>query len=175
MADPISANNMAASLPLADVHLPPAPGFWPLAWGWWLCILIALAGLFFLIFKLKQHLQQQEARKEALLHLKKMNNPSQFNEINLLLRQTAMTYYPREQVAGLTGQHWLAFLDSQLKEQHRGFIALSDNWQQGLFSPQGLEQLAFSNCYQQAERWLKKAHFPARGTFKPASQEVSNV
>ena len=175
MADPITANNVAAPLPLADIHLPPVPGYWPLAWGWWLCILIVLVGFVFFMVKFRQHKQQQQARKEALIHLKDLHNPAKFSEINLLLRQTAMSYYPRQHVASLTGQHWLAFLDSQLADKHRGFVALSENWQQGLFSPQGLEQYAFNNCYQQAAVWLKKAQFPTKGQHSPANQEASNV
>lgn len=175
MADQMTPNDIAASLPLADVHLPPIPGFWPLSWEWWLCIVAAVVGLFFLVFKLRQHLKQQKARKEALQQLKRLNNPVRLNEINLLLRQTAMTYYSRQQVASLTGKQWLSFLDNQLAEKHRGFVALSDDWQQGLFSARELEQYAFNECYQQATLWLKKAQLPAYGQHQPSAAEASDV
>ncbi|MGF1689002.1 DUF4381 domain-containing protein, partial [Photobacterium japonica] len=37
-------------LPLADIHLPEAPGFWPLAWGWWGMSVIVLLAVAFLAF-----------------------------------------------------------------------------------------------------------------------------
>ena len=36
-------------IPLRDLHLPEAIGWWPLAPGWWILIAIALVGLGFLI------------------------------------------------------------------------------------------------------------------------------
>lgn len=175
MADPMTPNDIAASLPLADVHLSPAPGIWPLAWGWWLCIAAAVVVLILLALKLRQHLKQQKARKEALRLLKSLNSPEQFSDINLLLRQTAMTYFSRRYVASLTGEQWLLFLDQQLAEKHRGFVALSAEWQHGLFSGKGIEQFAFNQCYQQAKLWLSKARLPADSQHLPAKAEVADV
>ena len=175
MAEPTTAKALAASLPLADVQLQPVPGYWPLAWGWWLCILAILALLTLLIVKLKQHQSRQQARQEAMQQLRQLKNPARFDEVNRLLRQAAMSYYPREQVAGLTGNHWLAFLDSHLAEKHRGFVALSDSWQQGLFSAEGIEKAQFDKCYQQAKLWLKKARLPAKAPLYPDSAEVKSV
>ena len=175
MADQMTPNDIAASLPLADIHLSPVPGFWPLSWGWWLCIAAAVITLLVLIVKVRQHLIQQKARKEALRLLKNLNKPEQFNEINLLLRQTAMTYFSRQHVASLTGEQWLSFLDHQLAEKHRGFVALSSDWQQGLFSSHGVEQSAFNQCYQQAKLWLTKARLPANGQHQPVATEAADV
>lgn len=175
MADQMTPNNIAASLPLADVHLSTVPGFWPLSWGWWLCIAAAVITLLVLIVKTRQHLIQQNARKEALRLLKSLNKPEQLNEINLLLRQTAMTYFSRQHVASLTGEQWLSFLDHQLAEKHRGFVALSGDWQQGLFSSRVVEQHAFNTCYQQAKLWLAKARLPANGQHLPVVTEADDV
>ncbi|WP_299022319.1 DUF4381 domain-containing protein [uncultured Photobacterium sp.] len=161
MANPITATDLAASLPLADVHLPNIPGYWPLTWGWWLCIAAILIVISVAFFLIRKHLMKQRARKEALQQLKHFNNPEQLGNINLLLRQTAMSYYPRQQVASLTGEQWLSFLDQHLSNKHQGFISLSSYWQRGLFSPQGLELNEFRKCYKQAAIWLKKAQFPS--------------
>ena len=175
MTEPATINALAASLPLADIHLQPAPGYWPPGWGWWLCLLATFAVLAYGITKLRQHRNRQLARREAMQQLRQLNSPARFNEINLLLRQAAMSYYPRRHVAGLTGGDWLAFLDSHLAEKHSGFVALSDSWQQGLFSPRGLEQPVFDKCYRQAALWLKKARLPAREKLNPGTKEVNNA
>ena len=147
------------SLPLADIHLPAAPGLWPLAWGWWVCLVIAVIAVVFLGRLCWRHRQQNRARREALLQLQRLTQPNQFGELNQLLRQMAMTYRSRQQVAGLTGEHWLSFLDAQLPMKHTGFMALSDEWQQGLFSPTPLSEKQYTACLQQATVWIKKAQF----------------
>ena len=40
---------MSATLPLRDVHLPAAPGWWPPAPGWWLLVASILAALLLLV------------------------------------------------------------------------------------------------------------------------------
>lgn len=174
MANSASAQDFAASLPLADIHLPAEPGYWPLAWGWWACILAVLLTVAVLVYLVSQHRIKQRARKEALRQLKHLDDPAQFGNINLLLRQTAMSYYPRKNVAGLTGDQWLSFLDSHLAEKHRGFVSISEEWQRGIFSPQGLEPSAFSQCYKQASIWLKRAKLPASQEIRQQNSHHTN-
>ncbi|MEJ2764742.1 DUF4381 domain-containing protein [Photobacterium sp. MCCC 1A19761] len=170
MTEQPAVNDLPSPLPLADIHLPDAPGLWPLAWGWWVCLFIGLClligGLWMCIRYIRQIKQQQSARKEALRRLPGFNQPDALNAINLLLRQTAMSYYPRQQVASLTGAQWLAFLDTHLTPSEQGFAALSEQWSYGIFSKQPLEPQDFQRCYQQAERWLRNARLPA-----PQSQQ----
>ena len=71
----------------------------------------------------------------------------------------AMTYRPRQHVAGLTGEKWLVFLDAQLPMKETGFVTLSSEWQQGLFSPTPLSEEQFDACLHQAKVWIKKARF----------------
>ncbi|PSW21788.1 DUF4381 domain-containing protein [Photobacterium sanctipauli] len=153
-------------LPLADLHLPEAPGVWPLAWGWWAVIILGLVIAAFVLVRIRKANAANKARKEALNQLKQLKQAGSFNQLNLLLRQVAMSYYPRQDVAGLTGTQWLAFLDSSLPAPQRGFEALAKQWQQGLFSNQALSESDFNACYKQAELWMKKAKF---------NQEVSDV
>ncbi|MGF1702181.1 DUF4381 domain-containing protein [Photobacterium makurazakiensis] len=155
-----------AILPLAELHLPEAPNLWPLAWGWWVIILIFLVVMAYSIYKVMMVRKQNQARKEALVLLKSLRSIDRFNDINLLLRQVAISYYPRHDVAGLTGSQWLGFLDSRLPESKRGFVMLSQQWQQGLFSSHALTESDFDACYKQAVLWVKKANF---------SQGASNV
>ncbi|KHD07972.1 hypothetical protein PN36_32500 [Candidatus Thiomargarita nelsonii] len=112
---------MQQQLPLRDIHLPESISFlWPLAPGWWL--LLALL-LFLILVSIWLHrLRKRNAAKRiALRKLKKLEKadaPKKLvQEISTLLRRFYITKYPRKEVASLTGEDWLAFLDNQLGEQ----------------------------------------------------------
>lgn len=166
------AETTMPALPLADIHLPETPGVWPLAWGWWLAIVLTLIAVAYLAMVIFKRRRQNVARREALNRLAVLKSPDDFNQLNLLLRQVAMSYHSRAEVAGLTGQPWLSFLDQHLEERDRGFISLSEVWQQGLFSPAPLEKEQFAMCYQQAKKWIRKANFHCMPN---VSKESGNV
>ena len=153
------------TLPLADIHLQAIPGIWPLAWGWWLCILLTIGAVFVVARQLKQYRAAQQARKEALQQLKALRQTERLSDINDLLRQAALSYFPRQQVAALTGESWLVFLDQQLPAKHRGFQDHSALWQQGLFSPQGISRDDFKQCERLASVWLTKALPPKKTAY----------
>ncbi len=162
------ANLASTPLPLMDIHLQSPPSAWPLAWGWWLIIFsicITLALLIYYCFKLHQKKKALNEAKQTLANL------TTLSEINTLLKRAALSYFPREQIASLTGAAWLSFLDAQLPKKHQGFIALSDWWQQGLFSLNGLSDKEFQTCKAQATIWLKEALPPKNRK----SKEITHV
>lgn len=111
-------------IPLRDLHLPEAIGWWPLAPGWWFVIALLLVGFGFLL----RHYLRAHARGAARRHaLRKLNeitaefethrNAVAFSSsLSELLRRTMLAYAPRGQVAGLTGDEWLAWLDRDLDQ-----------------------------------------------------------
>ncbi len=108
-------------LPLRDIHLPEAIAWWPPALGWWLlALLIPLTGFF--CYRLYKHLRRKTAIKTAkkiLLAIKRDKNQSNLQklcELSALLRRVAVSVSPRTDVAGLTGQAWLAYLDRSVKD-----------------------------------------------------------
>lgn len=108
---------------LKDIHLPEPIGIFPLATGWWVVIvttlLVLATGIFFLIKRYKQN----SAKRRALALLKRYETDyhTQQNPIKScalvseLLKRVALVYYPREQVAALSGQHWITFLNQTSK------------------------------------------------------------
>jgi len=114
-------------LPLRDIHLPEAISWWPLAPGWWLLLggIILLIVIFFLIKKIHQRKQLQ---KIALAELKiicnnyeKHNNKKTLAQsLSVLLRRTSISFYPRNNIASLTGEQWLQHLDNTADK--KGFI-----------------------------------------------------
>lgn len=112
MSDPV-----AQSLELRDIHLPPLPEFWPPAPGWWLLaaiIVLLLAWILFLLWR-RARLMRTQRRLLALLdelEATGRHEPRKLAQLSMLLRRIALMHYPRQEVAGLTGESWLHFLDS---------------------------------------------------------------
>jgi hypothetical protein len=111
----------AQELPLRDIHLPEPISWWPPAPGWWLLLgLLVLSGLVvWFIFYLRK---RYALRKAALAELKgicevyqqRKDSHELVKSISVLLRRVCISQFPRADVAALTGEAWLLFLDSNL-------------------------------------------------------------
>ena len=111
-------------IPLRDLHLPEAIGWWPLAPGWWLVIGIALIAIGLLIRIGLRTRARGAARRYALrqldtivLQYNEHKDPIAFGaNLSELLRRAMLAYAPRMDVAGLTGEEWLQWLDQDLAQ-----------------------------------------------------------
>jgi hypothetical protein len=106
------------ALDLRDIHLPGAPPWWPPAPGWWLlaALLLLLLAWGLHVLLRRRRWQQQRARIFGALAalqtgLSRERSPEQLSRINGLLRRLALMRYPRSEVASLSGDAWLRFLD----------------------------------------------------------------
>ena len=109
-------------LPLRDIHLPDPIGWWPPAIGWWLLGLFIIILIVFLVWLFKRLTRKTAVKsaKKLLLTIKQdknIDNDQKLQQISMLLRRTAISIYPRQQVAGLTGMAWLKFLDNDREGQ----------------------------------------------------------
>ncbi|HEC17036.1 MAG TPA: DUF4381 domain-containing protein [Sedimenticola sp.] len=116
----------AQPLPLRDIHLPEPVSWWPPAPGWWglLALILLLAGLLFLGRRLYRRGRLRRAARKALARLQAQYREHKDNrrlaaDLSILLRRIALSQFPREDVAGLTGADWLGFLDQGLAKTHR--------------------------------------------------------
>ena len=106
-------------LPLRDIQIPEAIGWWPLALGWWI-LAAGLPLLMMLCYFCYRRLTRQSALKIAVKNLKALKQCQQLDdrqkivELSTLLRRAAMSIRGRAEVAGLTGKEWLAYLDRSL-------------------------------------------------------------
>lgn len=110
------------ALPLRDLHLPEAIGWWPFAPGWWFLLLLLATGLCWLLLRARRRWQINAARRYAMGELAVLE--SQYLEhrspvrlgqqLSALLRRVMLAYAPRKDVAGLTGERWLRWLDRDL-------------------------------------------------------------
>jgi len=109
-------------IPLRDLHLPETISWWPLAPGWWVLLGLLLIVLGMALQRYLERRARGATRRHALKRLDELlteyeehRNVVSFGaRVSELLRRTMLAYAPREDVAGLTGDDWLAWLDRDL-------------------------------------------------------------
>ncbi|WP_035484672.1 DUF4381 domain-containing protein [Geminicoccus roseus] len=100
---------------LAGLHdivaSPPVP-FWPPAPGWYVVALALAMTLGWACWRTARRWRADAYRRAALAELQSAGGRrDQLTILPELLKRTALAAYPRERVASLSGQAWLAFLD----------------------------------------------------------------
>jgi hypothetical protein len=115
---------------LRDIHLPEAVSWWPPAPGWWglLGLIVLSLAVFYL---LRSWRKRRRLRNSAMLELRQIceafdqhhDDLRLIRELSVLLRRIVISYFPRTDVASLTGDEWLRFLDNCgiLSDKERGF------------------------------------------------------
>ncbi|KHT48168.1 DUF4381 domain-containing protein [Vibrio sinaloensis] len=151
----MSTDTQASPLSLQPLHLPEAPAWFPLAWGWWAVFAAVLLCLLVMWLLLRWNKKRLAPKKTALRLLTQGAKPSEAIE---LVRQAALCYYPREEIAQLTGTTWYEFLDSQLKAPR--FTPNQTQWQQALYSKQPISN--GDELIQDCKDWVEQALPPKR-------------
>jgi hypothetical protein len=107
-----------SQIPLRDIHLPAAVGWWPPAPGWW--ILAGVVVLAAVMAYLRYHRRFREraalkALRGVLAALEGGEEPIYcLQRVSMIVRRFAMSIAARgDVVAGLTGERWLGYLDSR--------------------------------------------------------------
>ncbi|OEE70469.1 DUF4381 domain-containing protein [Vibrio genomosp. F6] len=154
-----STTTQPPTLPLNPALLPDAPSWWPLAWGWWSLMALACFTVLLVVIYLRWRKKKLAPKKAALKIITNQaleHTPSAAIE---LLRQAALSYYPRERIAMLSGEEWYAFLDSQISQPR--FTPNSTVWQQALYQKPSSEtqQSLIEDC----QIWIEQALPPKRG------------
>ena len=90
-----------------DIVAPDPVTWWPLAPGWWVVLLALGLALIWLGSRRYRRWKQNAYRRAALRELQSM--PA--SELPALVKRVCLATFPREQVASLSGEAWLEFLD----------------------------------------------------------------
>ncbi len=149
----------AKQLPLRDIHLPDAIGWWPPALGWW--ALLMLIPLFcWLVYWLYKRITRKTAVKTAKKLLLKLKQDSDLEDIDKLIalsqliRRVAISQSPRAESASLTGEVWLNYLDESVQgtpfSQGDGNILADVHYQKNLPA-----EVDISTTMALCETWLK--------------------
>lgn len=98
--------------------IPPNSISWlPQTAGWrWLAAGLLLLALLY-AWRTARHWYRNRYRREAIKRLQKVSesydSPEFLIDLNRVLKITALVAYSREQVARLSGEHWVKFLNQQ--------------------------------------------------------------
>jgi len=136
---------------LHDFYQPPPPVWTPQTPGWY--VLFALAGL--TIIGLATHFIRRwlanRYRREALRELALLT-PQRFSE---LLKRTALTVWPREKIASLSGPAWIEFLN---KSSHKTLFsnAPADRIEEIAIKPQSISLEDEQALRQVAAVWIRR-------------------
>jgi hypothetical protein len=107
-SDPSSLQN------LNDIVVPPPAPWWPLAPGWYIAGGILALLLLWRAYVYWQASRRNRYRRAALKELsviRTQGDAAAMRRLPLLLKRTALSAWPREEVASLSGPAWHDFLD----------------------------------------------------------------
>lgn len=146
---------------LNDIALPPAIGWWPLAFSWWILLLSVTSILIGIAWYIREQRRRNAYRKQALSQLEQiMHSPQSDSEkiqhINRLLKQVALTAYGRARVAQLQQTQWLQFL-----KHNANYIQQPERLGHAVllgYGPQQEAKQELTLFYQYAKRWIKGHH-----------------
>ncbi|NOH97139.1 DUF4381 domain-containing protein [Vibrio sp. 99-70-13A1] len=147
------------TLDLSPLLLPEAPHWWPLQWGWWSLAASIIISIIITLFIIRRNKKKQASKRAALRLFSLTNQPLTPSSALELLRQAALSYYPRETIAPLSGNEWYAFLDEQLNQPL--FAPKQALWQQALY--QNKQNDSDEQLVQDCQLWIQKALPPKRG------------
>ena len=98
----------AASLDnLRDIAEPVPVSWWPLAPGWWVVIAVTAVTLLAFGYRAWQRWKANAYRRAALAELHSATSDADVAEV---LKRTALSAFPRTNVASLTGAAWCRWL-----------------------------------------------------------------
>lgn len=99
---------------LIDIPLPAAISLWPMMWTSRIAIVLIVVGLIAAIWWFARRWHANRYRRAAVAELDRIMQAPQptAGALELLLRRTTLAVFPRDVIAPLTGQAWLAFLDN---------------------------------------------------------------
>jgi len=95
-----------------EIRLPEPVSLWPSTPGWQLLGLLIAGFVVYRAYRSVQRWWRNRYRREALRRLSGLAPGAQLQSLPFLLKATALHAYPREQLASLSGEPWLSFLDA---------------------------------------------------------------
>lgn len=148
---------------LRDIHVPGMIEAWPPAPGWWILaalgVLLVIAGITWLFRYWHANRYRREAIRELTQLLKNQRNDEDdqayLEALQRLLKRTALTGFPREAVASLTGEAWVQFLD-RASGSHDFSIGEAEALIDGNYRPD--ISVDAESLHLVAKSWIQKHH-----------------
>lgn len=120
----MKSNDPASLQNLNDIVMPAAVDWWPLAGGWYVIVGLLSIAILWLVYRSSKNWFANRYRRAAMRELLILeqaltddaNSVNSLKQLPVLLKRTALSVYPRNQVAALSGSDWFQFLNSNLKK-----------------------------------------------------------
>ena len=99
---------------LNDIVVPGPVAWWPPAPAWYVLGAMAMIALLVMAVRQWRRWQQNRYRRQAMLELSSIREQASagnLQQLPVLLKRAALSVWPREDVAALTGLAWHRFLD----------------------------------------------------------------
>lgn len=146
---------------LKDIHLPEPIGIWPPAPGWYALAVLLLLLVMALMMALRRSYVQGLPKRQALRLLQQYEQEHKLGKkdalicarVSELLKRVALAYFPRQQVAGLKGEQWIAFLNQTAKnvDFHKVYVELVEMPYYG-----GENNRDLSLLFQMSREWIRQ-------------------
>ncbi|MDC0610566.1 DUF4381 domain-containing protein [Vibrio sp.] len=154
------SQSLSKLLELNPIHLPDAPSWWPLAWGW-----LSLTGVVFLatlivILVIRWRIKRLIPKKAALKMLTAKHGRMTPSDAIELVRQAAFCYYSRQDIAHLTGNDWYSFLDTQYGKPL--FVPDANLWQAVLYQHKKVDSGDESQMIENCVAWVEESLPPKK-------------
>ena len=149
---------------LHSIHTPDAVSAWPLAWGWWLLMVIVAALCVLAVVLVYRHIQFNKAKNQAIAEVSRLDVQSgnMAKQLNELLKRLCLHYGNASVVAKMSGEAWVAYLlgvvDTRIAETLRNDLS---TMQEILYAPVSASSSENKQFQQAVLTWIKKADMSA--------------
>ncbi len=100
---------------MADIAVPEPVSYAPQTAAWWVVASVLVMAVGVTIYVAFRRRKANAYRRQAIFELdaleKRVTAEAAYGDLASLVRRTALAAFPRQQVASLHGDDWLAFLD----------------------------------------------------------------
>jgi hypothetical protein len=169
----MNASNPASLQNLNDIVLPEAAGWWPLAAGWYFLLGFLLVVLAWFTYSSVKRWTENRYRRAALHELQLLSidindadkRDDALRQLPVLLKRTALSVYPRSQLASLTGREWHDFLNSKVSRPSfsRSTAGLLDKIAYSVGELNSIDPGSVDELMEACRHWLKHHHRSRQG------------
>jgi hypothetical protein len=120
---------------LRDIVVPDPPPVWPPASGVWVVLGLVMAVVLVVCWRLHVAWKRNAYRRAGLVLLGEVGTA---HDVSVVLKRVALAVFPRQQVASLHGDDWVAFLNETCSRGHFSGMGVVNSSAQA--SPQLVER-----------------------------------